>query len=131
MLTDGYKPNTILTFFLKKKIPLEEFEYFFEEVFQNKISRVKRQNHQNIDLRSIGLFHHPTDSIITKMLSLEELSLNNVIRSSEISSVEFSSIEKILKKADNIYIIVEDWNEQKSDKFKAYSVNLLEMQGGL
>lgn len=122
--TQKYKPNTLLTFFIEKKLPLEEFDFFLDEIVENKLSKVKRQKWQSINKQTIGFYHHPKDSLSTKSISREKLETLNSITTEEIPDIQFSSIEKILRKADNIYIIVEAWGSKKKNSFKAYKVGM-------
>lgn len=128
--TQKYIPNTLITFFIEKSLPLEQFDYYLEEVFENKLSRVKRKKWQDINKQTIGFYHHPKDSLRTQLLQKENLKNLNSFTTEEIPVTQFSSIEKILKEADNIYMIVESWSD-KNDVFKAYKVGLLQAQGSL
>lgn len=125
-----YRPNTLITFFIEKSLPLEEFDYYLEEVFENRLSRVKRKKWQDINKQTIGFYHHPKDSLRTKLIRKENLKNLNSLTTEEIPVTQFSSIEKILKKADNIYMVVESWGE-KEDVFKAYKVEMFKAQGSL
>ncbi len=128
--TQKYIPNTLITFFIEKKLPLEEFEFYLEEVFENKLSRVKRKKWQDINKQTIGFYHHPKDSLRTKLIRKENLKNLNSFTTEEIPVTQFSSIEKISKEADNIYMIVESWGE-KEGVFKAYKVEMFNAQGSL
>lgn len=116
---------------IKKEMPLEDFEYSLEEVFQNKLSKVKRKKWQVNKYDYITLYYLSFGDFEIRCINKSNFDNLNIIKTADIDKIHFNSLLQVLKKANMIFIIIEDSDSQKMSSLKAYQVKLVESQGGL
>lgn len=115
-----------IIFRIHKQVPVESYEYSFQRIFSGKLSRVKKQAWENKKgVTSISLIFIEKQSTI-KEIERSKLTHLNVIDMNEIDKAKFNSLIKVLKKANNLYAVVEKWdNVNDKNLIRCYPLKLL------